>query len=345
MRKVLALALLLVFAVAATQTGMAGDKPTGRKLRVGTMAMTVGIPVHYAEKMGYFKDAGLDIEVVVLATGAPINEAMAAGQLDIAASGMASVFGLATGRYKYIGDGLRVMEGEAIFARADSPVAKAKGPKEGVLGNAATVKSVNILGPLATAAHLSAIKYAESLGLTPDDFNMVSMDFSQAQQAFRVGQGDLVALATPWSNQLIDEGYVRVSDLGVNQGIHLVDAVFVQSNLVKECRADLIAFLDCYYRACAELNNDHAMWTKVGMEWYAAEGKAVSEKQMGYETKQKKYNTLDSVLTPDNKFGQFMLTIGEFFKEQGMIPPENYPNIAASMDDSLLKELKAKHGK
>lgn len=346
MRKLWTVAVAVAFLVGFQAHAAAGEKkPGGRKLRVGTMAMTVGIPVHYADKFGLFKEAGLDIEVVVLATGAPINEAMAADQLDIAASGMASVFGLSTGRYKYIGDGLRVMRGEVIFARPDSDIAKTPGPKPGVLGSADTVRGKNILGPLATAAHLSAIKYAESLGLGVEDFNMVSMDFSQAQQAFMVGQGDLCASATPWSSQLVDAGYVMVSDLGQSQGINLVDAIFVQEKLVDECREDLIAFLDCYYQACDILDRDHELWKKVGMEWYAEEGKSITEQQMTFETEMKRYNTLDSILAADNPFGSFMITIGEFFTGLGMIPDDNFPNIKASLDDSLVRELKARRGK
>ena len=40
-------------------------------LNVGTMALTCGIPVLYAEEKGYFKDAGLNVNIELFATGAP----------------------------------------------------------------------------------------------------------------------------------------------------------------------------------------------------------------------------------------------------------------------------------
>lgn len=66
-------------------------KGSGEKLIVGTMANALGLPVHWAQEKGYFEDAGLDVELEIFATGAPINEAMAAGELDVAVSGMASL--------------------------------------------------------------------------------------------------------------------------------------------------------------------------------------------------------------------------------------------------------------
>ena len=100
---------------------------SGETLRVGTMPVTLGVPVQYAYDQGYFEDAGLDVEIVLFATGAPVNEAMAAGEIDVAVSGMASVYALATGMYTYIGDGSITLDGEAIYARPDSDIAKAEG--------------------------------------------------------------------------------------------------------------------------------------------------------------------------------------------------------------------------
>ena len=132
---------------------------SGKTLIVGTMANSLGLPVHQADIAGYFKDAGLDVKIEIFATGAPINEAMAAGNLDVAVSGMASVYALATGMYTYIGDGVITTGGESIYARADSPIAKAAANDRGVIGDAEVLKGASILGPLATTAHYQAIKY------------------------------------------------------------------------------------------------------------------------------------------------------------------------------------------
>lgn len=345
MRKLYTVILAAAFFVASMfWTAEAGEnaKLSGKKLVVGTMANHLGLPVHVAEMNGYFKDAGLDVEVLIFATGAPINEAMAAEQLDVAVSGLATVHALATGRYNYIGDGVITTKGDGIFARKDSVYAKTKGPKEGVLGSADTVRGARILGPIATCAHFHVLKYTELLGLTPDDFTMVSMDYAQAMQAFISGQGDMVAATPPYSNQLTAAGYVDVADLGLGLGIVVVDANYAQKKVMEERRADVVAFMDCYYRASEELKNDPEMRRRVAMKWYNDEGKTVNDEVMDIEMSQKLYHTLDTLDSDEYPLGAFMVSIGEFFADQGMIPEERVPNIAASIDHSVAGELKAK---
>lgn len=330
-------------AVVAAGAVFAADagKVTGKKLCVGTMAIAPGLPVYYAAKMGYFKDAGLNIEILIFPTGAPINEAMAAEELDIAVSGMASVYALSTGRYKYVGDGCITLEGQAIYARKDSPIVKASQPGQKIMGSAETVKNVSILGPLATSVHYMAIKYVESFGLSEDDFAMVSMDYPQAYQAFVTGQGDLNATITPYSSQLENAGYVRVCDLADVMGAPLVDAIYVQNGLVNTAPADIEAFLACYYRACEELIADPEARTRIALEWYASEGRKYTDADMAVEIQRQTYPTLDLLMSEKYPFGLTMTNIAEFFVKQGMIPEENHVNVPESMDNSFVVKLKA----
>lgn len=319
-----------------------GEKPkaSGKTLIVGTMANSLGLPVHWADINGYFKDAGLDVKTEIFATGAPINEAMAAGNLDVAVSGMASVYALATGLYTYIGDGVLTSGGEAIYARADSPIAKAGEWKPGIIGSPETVKGCTILGPLATTAHYQAIKYVESFGLTANDFHMVSMDYAQAYQAFITGQGDLIAIKMPYSNQLEEAGYVRVSDMNKVLDSPIVDTIFTQKKVAQERRGDLELFLDCFYRASADIMKDEAKRREVATKWYADEGITYSKADMDTEISVKDYLTLDQINSEKYPLGKFMVDIGEFYVQQNMISKDEYPNVKASIDPSFIEAVK-----
>lgn len=321
-------------------------KPTasGKTLIVGTMANSLGLPVHQAEIAGYFDEAGLDVQIEIFATGAPINEAMAAGNLDVAVSGMASVYALATGMYTYIGDGVITSGGEAIYARPDSAIAQQAPDDRGIIGSADTLKGVSILGPLATTAHYQAISYIEHFGLTADDFSMVSMDYPQAYQAFITGEGDLVAMKMPYTNQLEEAGYVRVCDMNQVLDDPIVDTIFVQNSVAEERAGDLELFLDCYYRACADLMSDEANRRDVAMTWYAEEGINYSESDMDAEIQVKDYYTLDEVDT-DSAIGSFMNNIARFFVDQDMIAPGDLPNVEASINHTFLDNVKTWSGK
>ena len=93
---------------------------TGETLAIGTMAMPLGLPVYVAESMGLFDSVGLDVQMDIFASGTPINEAMAADQFDMAVSGWASVYALATGEFTYIGDGCMSYYGQKIYGRPDA---------------------------------------------------------------------------------------------------------------------------------------------------------------------------------------------------------------------------------
>lgn len=316
--------------------------PSGETLTVGTMANSLGLPVHVAEEKGYFEEAGLDVNIEIFATGAPINEAMAAGELDVAVSGMASVYGLATGMYTYIGDGVITAGGESIYARADSPYVQAGADEKGIIGDAESLKGVSILGPLATTAHYQAIKYIEYFGLTADDFSMVSMDYAQAYQAFVTGEGDLIAAKMPYTNQLEEAGYVKVCDMNLILDNPIIDTIFVQNNVAEEKKDDLILFLECYYKACEDIMNDEAMRRESAVTWYAEEGITYSESDMDAEVEVKDYFTRETVNTEENQLGQFMVDIANFYVEQEMIAESDVANVEASIDTSFVEAVKAR---
>ncbi len=345
MKKWMLAFVLVLTGLALCLPAGAGEKGSGKKLIIGTMPNVDGVPVYWAKKAGYYKDAGLDVDILIFATGAPINEAMAADSLHVAVTGPAAVYALATGRYKYIGDGMVGLGGEMLYARPKTKFAEGKDSSvPGVIGNKAAVKGSYILGPLSTTAHLGAIKYVESFGLTSDDFNMVSMDHAQAYQAFVAGQGDMISSTFPFSNKLKTEGYVKLADLTDFTG-PIVEVVYAQQKIFDERKDDLVKFLDCYYRACTDLVKDKALREKTAFEYYSGEGRTYSKEDMDAEIALKTYPTVDDLLTNKYPFGKSMVIIGEFFTKQGMIEKDMFPNIAKSMDDSLIQVLKEKYKK
>lgn len=317
---------------------------SGKKLVIGTQAKAAGLYVYVAQELGLFEDAGLDVEIVTFASGAPINEAMAAGELDVAVSGMATVYALATGMYTYIGDGTITVNGQAIYARADSDIAKAGVYSGNIIGSAETVKGCSILGPLSTAAHYNAISYVKAFDLTSDDFSMVSMEYAQAYEAFITGQGDLLATTPPYTSQLAaDPNYVKVADLYDVMGAPLVDTISVQNEVAETRGDDLVALLDCLYTAMDILATDDTLRAEYGMRIYASEGTTYTEDDMASEIANQSYFTWDMLREDVYEFGATMINIGAFFVDQGMIEADDYPNIEASMDHSFIERAIAYH--
>ena len=102
------------------------------KLQVGTMKIGDLSPFFIAAERGFFKDAGLDINVTAMVGGAAIQPALASGALNIGWSNVVSVYqGHLEGfDYRFIANGAINKRGSndvfGIQVAADSPIKSAK---------------------------------------------------------------------------------------------------------------------------------------------------------------------------------------------------------------------------
>ena len=92
------------------------------KIRIGWVYAMANAPVVIADKKGYFKEAGVDVEITSFTSGPILQQALAAGQLDMAYIGAPPV-------YHWYSRGLKsqilakVNYGQAaIIARSDSNI-------------------------------------------------------------------------------------------------------------------------------------------------------------------------------------------------------------------------------
>ena len=141
MKKVLALTLSVTMALSVTgctsaensssteskteQSESTGLSLSGKTFHVGGQLRQTSLYLYYARDMGLFEKAGLDIEIETFSSGMTINEALTAGELDMAANGMASVYILPTEMFAYVGDATINQGGQEMYCRSDSDTARA----------------------------------------------------------------------------------------------------------------------------------------------------------------------------------------------------------------------------
>lgn len=328
-----------------TIEAIAGVELTGETISVGTMAMPLGLPVYIAQEKGLFEEAGLDVKTDIFAAGTVINEAMAADQFDIAVSGWASAFALATGEYTYVGDGCMSYYGQKIFGRPDGAYADdTSSGIEGVLGSADTIKDCVVLAPSNTSSHFLTLQYVQSIGLNPDDIEFTNMQYADAYSAFITGNGDLIATTNPYNQQLEDEGYIEICDLNDILDCMIADAVYCQNEMMDGSRdADILAFMDCYYVAAKMLVDDPDLWYEAGMKWYAENGYTYSEDDMNQEIDSRTFNTYDTLCTEEHEFGYGMVVLTEFYNSVDSIEDEGVENTKNCIDDSFVRKLMDAH--
>jgi NitT/TauT family transport system substrate-binding protein len=84
-------AVLLAVAALAGAAGAQTPAPSLPKVSVGSLPIDISGTVYYAQDMGFFKQHGLDVTIVPLASGAAIAPAVSSGTVDIGSSNFVSL--------------------------------------------------------------------------------------------------------------------------------------------------------------------------------------------------------------------------------------------------------------
>lgn len=317
-------------------SGASGAK--GDVLNVGVLVSTVGIPALYAQDQGWFEEAGLNVNLITFPTGAPVNEAIAARELDIACSGFASVYSLANADCVWLAD-INTTGGMGIYARKDSPVVAAGhtlSDYPDMYGSAESLKGTKILEPLGTSAQFCTESYLAKFGLTADDVEQVHMEYAPAFQAFETGEGDLNSCSPPYSYDMEDAGYVQVCSFEDATGVLMCDGCFARGEVVKNRSEEVQKFINVLVKAMDALQDEQLRFDYT-IDRYASNAQDFTDEQMNKEIEDRKYLGTDLVSESDYVFGECWGAITDFLVEVEKIPADNAPNVVKSLDPSFIE--------
>ncbi len=226
MKRIVTLVALVCFALATT-VAFAAEAKKLAKIPTCWMDESPGFNIWYAKKMGWDKEEGLDIQMLLFNSGPAQMEALPAKQWVLGSTGVGGqlVGGI---RYKIYAVAPIISEGEVhhLFVRPDSPIAKVKGynPKyPDVYGSPETVKGIKILYTSQTTVHYMIGKWLDILGLKMSDVTLVNMDQPSAVPAFEKGIGDAVCLWAPFTFAAQSRGWFNAGSMTA------MDAITVSS--------------------------------------------------------------------------------------------------------------------
>lgn len=147
-------------------------------------------PIAIAEKEGFFKQQGIDVQPVKFTSGPPEIDAMAAGQIDIAYIGPGAIFLAAEGKTDIVAiDSLNV--GDMVLA----------GPKSGI-HTLADLKGHTIGVPKGTSGEMILNLALKQAGLSTSDVKIVNMDVASEVSGFVAGHVDAVATWNPYTAEI-----------------------------------------------------------------------------------------------------------------------------------------------
>lgn len=161
--------VLLVVALLAAATQPVRSQTAMQAIKIGVIPIDNGFEAYYANEMGFFKKAGLNVEIVPLTNGGAIAAAVANGALDI---GFSNIVSIATAHTKGIPFTIIVPAAlnvtghatAALFVGKDSPYRTA----QNLNGKTIAVNGLKNISELSTRAWLdghggdsSTIKFVE----------------------------------------------------------------------------------------------------------------------------------------------------------------------------------------
>jgi NitT/TauT family transport system substrate-binding protein/sulfonate transport system substrate-binding protein len=283
--------------------------------------------VWLADKLGYFKDNGLSVDIQYYASGAPALEAGISGAWQAGWIGAppALTAGLKTG---LISAGLQIEEGpnQVMMARkkdmaGKTPAELLKGAKVLVVVNSTSQQVLN--GCL------------QKFGVSASDIEVTPLEPPAIVQAFQAGQG---TVAMTWSEVdyplLESDDYVKICD-GVEAGVKVYCTFIVQPTFWKDHPEQAAAYIDAAYRA-NEYITDHPDEAATHLvEYYTSIGQSYNLEQAKLALSLRTWYSLDQTIQEyeDGSAQKGLQATEDYFIDSGTWTDK--PDVGAIVKDGL----------
>jgi NitT/TauT family transport system substrate-binding protein len=199
-----ALGLLVALLVGALPTS-AQDRP-----RVGVLKLTSSAPIFVGVEKGFFREFGVEPELVYFQAAAPIATALAAGQLDVGATGLtAATYNIVLGGEKLwiVADKGREWPDHRLTA-----IVVHKDLHESGVRTVAALKGKRIaVTQLGSTFHYQLGNILEKDGMSLKDVTIVPLQaMPAALEALKGKQVDAVVLPQPFPGRAEADGFGRI---------------------------------------------------------------------------------------------------------------------------------------
>jgi NitT/TauT family transport system substrate-binding protein len=247
------LAALVLVSAAATMSFNIANAQTALKAKVGVLRLSSSAPVFIAQDRGYFKDAGLDIELKFFDAAQPIAVAVASGDVDFGVTAFtAGLYNLAgKGTLKVIGGMSREKAGYPLigyFASNNAYAAGLKTPRD-LAGKRIAVTQVG------SSFHYSLGLLADKYGFKLSDVKVLPLQsLSNAAAALKGETVDAALLPVSTARTLMDADGAKLLGWVGDETPWQLGAVFASPRTLAD-KALVTRFLGVLARADREYHD------------------------------------------------------------------------------------------
>ena len=235
------IALLLGLFLAAPMTA-------AEKVKVGVLKLTSSAPIFIGVEKGFFREFGVEPELVFFQAAAPIATALAAGQVDVGATGLtAALYNIVLGGEKLwiVADKGREWPGYPLTA-----IVVQKELWDGGLRGLPDLKGKRIgITQLGSTFHYHLGNVLEKHGLTLNDVKVVPLQaMGAAMEALKGRQVDAIVLPQPFPGTAEAQGFGKVLAWGGDTFPWQIAAVFYSKKFAAD-REKATSFMKGYVKA------------------------------------------------------------------------------------------------
>ena len=231
-----------------------GAKPAGAPasvpahLKIGVLKLTASAPIFVGVEKGFFREFGVEPELVYFQAAAPIATALAAGQLDVGATGLtAALYNIVLGGEKLwiVADKGREWPGYPLVA-----IVVQKELWDGGLRSIRDLKGRRIgVTQLGSSFHYQIGNILEKDGLTLTDVKIVPLQALAATvEALKGRQVDAILVAQPFAGAAEAQGFGKIMAWAGDLYPWQIAAVFYSQKLAAD-RGRAVAFMKGYVKA------------------------------------------------------------------------------------------------
>ncbi len=242
--RLLLLALPAALGLLAAGGGPAAAQPA--RVRIGILKLSSSAPVFVGVEKGFFREAGIEPELVWFQAAQPVAVALAAGEIDVGATGLtAGLYNIVAGGQKLwiVADKGREWPGyplTGLVVQKDGPIHSVKDLRGKTVG----------ITQLGSTFHYMLGNLVEQEGLTLGDVQPAPLRtlgaMSEALEARRV---DAILIPQPLAGATVEKGFGRLLHwVGDKLPSYQVAALFASPRFVQD-RERAVAFLRGYVRA------------------------------------------------------------------------------------------------
>jgi NitT/TauT family transport system substrate-binding protein len=246
---------LILFAL----LGLESASADGRRVRLGVLKLSSSAPVFVGMEKGYFKDAGIDPELVFFQAAQPIAVAVAAGDVEVGATG------LTAGLYNVVAGG------EKLWIVADKgrewpgfPLTALVVQKDGAIQGVRDLRGRKIgLTQLGSTFHYMLGNLLEQEGMSLADVEPAPLRTLGAMaEALQTRRVDAILIPQPLAGTAVDKGFGRILFWVGDRLSYQVAAIFYSKGFAQD-RERAVAFMKGYVRSARHFH-DAALARKDG---------------------------------------------------------------------------------